>query len=465
MAAGTRLEVTNRVSEKIENYILTIYEVSSVSATVGSTKESAVTQIAERLTSSQAEIVVSLKDKRKLSSSDVVQIIKDRLSKMDLEGARVEYALSENVLAMGMEVTAPITIEIKGNKIKELERLTTDIQGGLAKIDGVYGIKNDLSEPSPETKIFIDKDKASLYGLSVVDIAQTAKIALKGFIPTKFKEGGREYDIRVRLKESDRDNLNKLGYIQLQSPMNMRIPLSGVATFGVGKGPSEIKRSNQERVVMVYANVYNRAMKDVIADVNKMIKGIDIPKDYTVKLTGQTEEMKQSFQSLQFALIAAILLVYMIMAAAFESLWQPFIILFTIPLSLIGVAWSLFLTGTSVSAYVLMGVGILAGIVVDNAIVLIDCLNLFRSQGMNIKDAAIRASNVRLRPILMTAITTILGLLPMAFLGGKGAELRAPMALTTMGGLTASTFLTLIVIPVIYLSWSELIERLFKRKR
>ncbi|MBI5143908.1 MAG: efflux RND transporter permease subunit, partial [Candidatus Omnitrophica bacterium] len=243
------------------------------------------------------------------------------------------------------------------------------------------------------------------------------------------------------------------------------VPLSSVATFGKGKGPSEIRRLNQERVVLVYANIYNRPLKDVTSDVNDMIKGLEIPKGYIVKLAGETEEMKASFVSLRNAIIAAFLLVYMIMAALFESLWQPFIIMFTIPLSVIGAAWALLLTRTSVSAYVLMGFGILGGIVVNNAIVLIDCINLLVSKKMSVKEAAVHASRIRLRPILMTALTTILGLVPMAFLGGEGAELRSPMAITVMGGLLVATFLTLVVIPTIYLGFVETSDRIFKRKR
>jgi HAE1 family hydrophobic/amphiphilic exporter-1 len=199
--------------------------------------------------------------------------------------------------------------------------------------------------------------------------------------------------------------------------------------------------------------------------VEGLIERMDIPKDYIIKLSGQSEEMKASFTSLQYAIIAAILLVYMIMAALFESLWQPLIIMFTIPLSIVGVAITLFVTRTSVSAYVLMGVGILAGLVVDNAIVLIDCVNLFVSQGKTTKEAVLMANRVRLRPIMMTALTTILGLMPMAILGGKGAELRAPLAITVIGGLTVATFLTLIIIPAIYLTVSEFIEKISKRKK
>jgi HAE1 family hydrophobic/amphiphilic exporter-1 len=283
-------------------------------------------------------------------------------------------------------------------------------------------------------------------------------------VPTKFKEKGEEYDIRIRLRKEDRNDFDKLYRLDLQSPGGARIPLSEVAKFGKGKGPSEIRRMNQERVVLVYANIYNRPLKDITADVNIMLGKLKIPKGYLVKLTGESEEMKASFESMRNAIIAAFLLVYMVMAALFESLWQPLIIMFTIPLGLIGVAWSLLITHTSVSAYVLMGVGILGGIVVNNAIVLIDCINLFLKKGMPLERAVVSASSVRFRPIMMTALATVLGLLPMAFLGGEGAELRAPMAITVMGGLMVGTVLTLVVIPTIYLIIAGFSNRIFKRK-
>ena len=464
MPAGTRLDVTNEASEKVESLLSKLPETETVNVTVGSTKESATKSIVERLNANQAEIVVTLKKKRRLKSGQVVQVVKEKLGNADLGGARIEYLLSENVLAAGMAVQAPVTIEIKGAELKTLEKLTRETQARLAGVKGLYGIKNNLSEPSPETKVFIDKDRASLYGLSVTDVAQTSLIGLKGYVASKLKEKGEEFDIRVRLRSQDRDDFNKLSRLELQSPAGIRVQLGSVATFGKGKGPSEIRRTNQERVVLVYANIYNRAQKDVIKDVNKMIDGLNIPKGYVMKIAGETEEMKASFASMQNAIIAAFLLVYMIMAALFESLWQPFIIMFTIPLSLIGVAFGLFFTRTSVSAYVLMGVGILGGIVVNNAIVLVDCINLFLSKGMSVQEAAVYASKVRLRPILMTALTTILGLAPMALLGGEGAELRAPMAITVMSGLTVATFLTLIVIPTIYLGSIDTFKKFFQHK-
>ncbi|MDD5422842.1 MAG: efflux RND transporter permease subunit [Candidatus Omnitrophica bacterium] len=465
MPAGTRLEVTNTISEKIEKYLLTVPEVESVNATVGSTKESATKSVIERLSYNQAELVVNLKKKRKMKSFEVVRIIKDHLARMNLEGARIEYILQENVLSAGLSVQAPVTIEIRGNDLRTLEKVTYDVQRNLNNIKGIYGVKNDLSEPSPETKVLIDKDKAALYGLSVTDIAQTSLIGLKGYVATKFKEKGEEFDIRVRLRKQDRDDFSKLSRLEIESPMGMRTQLSTVAGFGKGKGPSEIKRQNQERVAQVYANIYKRPSKDIASDVGAMIKNMNIPKGYNVKLTGESEEMKASFESMRNAIIAAFLLVYMIMAALFESLWQPLIIMITIPLGLIGVAWALLVTHTSVNAYVLMGVGILGGIVVDNAIVLMDCVNLFIKKGMNLRQAVVTACSVRFRPIMMTALSTALGLLPMAFLGGEGAELRSPMAITVIGGLLVGTVLTLVVIPTVYLGFAELSQKLFSAKK
>ena len=465
LPTGTKLDITNRVSGRVEKFIMTIPEVDNVNVTVGSTKESTTKSVLERLSQNQAEIAVNLKKRRRLKSSDVVQVIKNKASAMNLEGAKVDYVLQENVLMAGAQAQAPVTVEIRGNDLRVLERLTKDVQNGFGRIKGLYGIKNSLAEPSPETKIFVDKDKAAVYGLSVTDVSQTALIGLKGYVSSQFKEAGREYDIRVRLREADRNDFEKLGRLQIQSPLGVSVPLSSVAKFEKGKGPSEIKRTNQERIVQVFANIYKRSSKDVYADAESLIKKINIPKDYTVKLAGETEDMKASFESMRNAIIAAFLLVYMVMAALFESLWQPFIIMFTIPLSVIGVAWSLVLTHTSLNAYVLMGFAMLGGIVVNNAIVLIDCVNLFLKKGMTLEDAVVNASKVRLRPILMTALTTILGLVPMAFLGGEGAELRAPMAITVMGGLLVATFLTLVVIPALYLSFTDILNKVFKKSK
>jgi HAE1 family hydrophobic/amphiphilic exporter-1 len=468
LPTGTRLEVTDSVVKKIERKLLKNPDIKSVAVNIGSTKEKATSDIIETLGSHQANIMVNLtkgKEKRKdsLATSAIIQNLKKELDKENLEGAEVEYILQESVFKSALMGAAPIVIEIKCQDIKFMKKLCDEAYEGLGKIPGIYGIRTSLVAPGPETKINIIKDKAAFYNLSVGAVSQAAHIALKGVTATKFKEEGREIDIKVRLRPEDRKELSNIRGILIQSPLGISVPVSEVAYIAHGRGPSEIKRLDQQRVVLLTANIANRALDKVIEDVDVMIDGImsshadvkklaarQVEKDFTIELAGENQEMKESFVSLRFALILSILLVYMIMASEFESFWQPFIIMFTLPLSLIGVSWCLFLTHTPISVVVILGVIMLGGIVVDNGIVLIDKINGLRNEGKDIVTAVSQAGKNRLRPIMMTSFTTVLGLLPLAMGMGEGAELQAPMALTVMGGLTVATLLTLFVIPVLY---------------
>jgi len=245
------------------------------------------------------------------------------------------------------------------------------------------------------------------------------------------------------------------------------VPLGSLADFERGKGPSEIKRIGQERTITISASIIGRKIADVLVDVQEFLDNAKFESGYMVKLSGESEEMKKSFKSLQFALILSIVMVYMIMAAQFESITQPLIILFTVPLSLIGVLLALVATNTSVSVIALLGVIMLGGIVVNNGIVLIDYTNVLIARGKSMLDSVVEASIARLRPIIMTALTTVLGLTPMALAVGRGSELRSPMAISVMGGLMLSTFLTLVVIPSIFVLEHEIrmkIKKIFIRK-
>jgi HAE1 family hydrophobic/amphiphilic exporter-1 len=477
LPTGTRLEVTDSVVKKIERRLLKNPDIKSVAVNIGSTKEKATSDIIETLGSHQANIMVNLtkgKEKRKdsLVTSAIIQNLKKELDKENLEGAEVEYILQESVFKSALMGAAPIVVEIKCQDMNFMKKLCDETYEGLIKIPGIYGIRTSLVAPGPETKINIIKDKAALYNLSVGAVSQAAHIALKGITATKFKEEGREIDIKVRLRPEDRKELSNIRGILIQSPLGISVPISEVAYIAHGRGPSEIKRLDQQRVALLTANIANRALDKVIEDVNVMVDGImsshadvkklaarQVEKDFTIELAGENQEMKESFVSLRFALILSILLVYMIMASEFESFWQPFIIMFTLPLSLIGVSWCLFLTHTPISVVVILGVIMLGGIVVDNGIVLIDKVNGLRNEGKDIVTAVSQAGKNRLRPIMMTSFTTVLGLLPLAMGMGEGAELQAPMALTVMGGLTVATLLTLFVIPVLYTMVAVRLER------
>ena len=464
MPTGTVLEATNSDIRKIEDTLLTIPDVENVSISIGSTKGKIGEEAVESLGSHQGQIMVNLKKGKKHPSSWVVQDLKNKLDKIDLPGAHIEYILQESVFKAAFQESSPIVIEVKGNDLTLLKNLAMDIQKKLGNIKGLYGIENSLAPPAPETKINIIKDRAALHQLSVNDIAQTAHIGIKGLTVSKFKEKGKEYDIRVRLREKDRDDLGKLRYLIVHSPLGIDVPLSEVSYFSVGKGPSQINRLNQERVIMVSANIYKRALNKVMDDVNRGISSIKVPDGYKITLGGESKQMQESFKSLLFALILSFVLIYMIMASMFENLWQPFVIMFTVPLSLMGVALSLFVTGTSLNIVAFLGVIILGGVVVNNGIVLIDFVNSSRGKGMRLEESLIYGSQVRMRPIMMTALTTVLGLLPLALGIGEGSKLQSPMAVAVMGGLIFATFLTLVVIPSIYLITQRFLDKIGKKK-
>lgn len=453
MPVGTKLEVTDSKARIIENMVLESDSVDSLSSVVGSTRGDTAQDVITRLGSHQAQFIVSLKERRKETTNDLVRRLERAMSAEEaLERADIEFALQQGVLAGALgEGGKPVSIEVKGDRLDTMSDIAEEVIAGLEGVPGIFSIDSDIPESAPEIKINIDKDKAAIYNISVVDLARAAQTVLRGFLPSRYKEEGTEIDIRVRLREEDRDTFPKLHRMMINSPTAGLTPLGSVVNFVRGVGPSEIKRLDQERTIMINADVLGRKLTDALSDVERMLERIDLPQGYLLKISGEAEEMERSFDSLRFALILSLVLVYMIMASQFESLTQPMIILFTVPLSIIGVLLALFLTGTSVNVVAFLGVIMLGGIVVNNGIVLIDYTNLLMQKGKGAYEAVVEASCARLRPILLTALTTVLGLFPMALAVGRGSELRSPMAISVMGGLIVSTFLTLVVIPAVFL--------------
>jgi len=458
---GTRLKVTDDVAKIIESHLSNSNDVLGVTVNIGSTKEKKGTALLETMGPHEGRIIVNLKPLarwnqsgegyRLISTSESLQRLKNSLKQENLRGAEIEYVLQDSVFKSAFQTGAPVVIEIKGQDLDKLRRITADIEASLNDLRGIYSVRDSLIDPAPEVKINIFKEKATAYNLTTNDIAVTAQTAVKGHLATKFKKEGDEIDIRVRLRKVDRDNMAKVRRLGLRSPLGIDVPLAEVAYFSLGEGPSEIKRQDQERIVVVSANIFKRSFKEIADKITALLKEVKLPSGYSVELTGEREQIEESFNSLKWALVLSLVLVFMIMASQFESLWQPFVIMFTIPLSIIGVVLILILTQTPLSVMVILGVIILGGIVVNNGIVLIDYTNLLRKQGMTAEEAVLTASSRRLRPIIMTALTTILALIPLALALNEGAELQQPMAIAVIGGLTVSTFLSLIVIPTIYL--------------
>lgn len=467
MLTGTRLEITNKIVSHIEELVLEQSDVENVNVSVGSSRDSSGSGGVETLGSHQGRILINLKKKRKMTSPEFIAMLREKVKQLNIPlTTDVEYIATESEFVGVGETGGDAAIEVLGLDYVVIKDLIKQIEEELRSYPEVIYVKNSLAQPSPEAKINIRKDKAALYNLSVKDISETALICIRGMISSKYKEEGNEYDILVRLKEKDRNSVSALRGIYIYSDqLNQQISLAELAELTFGKGPSRIDRKERQRIITVSLNKEKDASKkELVNRIKTFISQLEVPNNYVVKMGGDEEEVQRSFQSVLFAIILSIILIYMIMASQFESLLQPFIIMFTVPLSLIGVALTLILTGTALSVMALLGVIILGGLIVNNGIVLIQYMNDLRREGIELREAVVRASKIRLRPILMTAFTTVFGLMPLSLGLGEGAQLQAPMARVIMGGIITSTFLTLVVIPVLYLS-SERIKSKMKTRR
>ena len=344
----------------------------------------------------------------------------------------------------------PVELEIRGYDLDNLARLGRNVERALSGIPGLYDVKSSLQRGSPEVQIVYRRDLLASYGLNLRSVATLVREKVQGDVVTRFREADRRIDVLVRVDEADRSGVSDLKRLVVNPEGEVPIYLSAVADIQVREGPSEIRRIDQQRAVLISANVAGIDLGTATGLIQKALEEVDIPADVSFVIGGQNREMQTSLQSLIFALCLAVFLVYIVMASQFESFIHPFVIIFTIPLALIGVLFTLYVTGISFSVVVFLGLIMLAGIVVNNAIVFVDYINHLRANGQSKTDAIVRAGSVRLRPILMTTATTVLGLLPMALGLGAGSEIRTPMAITVVAGLISSTALTLIVIPTVY---------------
>jgi HAE1 family hydrophobic/amphiphilic exporter-1 len=353
-----------------------------------------------------------------------------------------------------------LSLKIKGDDLETLKDLATELAEKLRSVQGVADVSTSLGEGKPEFLIRIRKDQLEKYGLSPDAISTYLVQAVQGEVASQFRELEKKYDILVRVEKGTRENIDALLDQELVH-QGQTIPLRELVDHEIALGPKEIHRENQQREVIITANLRGAKMSQVIPSVRGKIAELSLPPNYRVVFGGEQEEMSKSFRSLIWAFALSILLVYMIMAAQFESLLHPFLIMFTIPMGLAGVFLALFLTGQTINVISVIGIVVLVGIVIDNAIVKIDFTNQLRRGGMPLREAIIEGSMVRQRPILMSSITTVFGLIPLALGLGEGAELQRPLGIAVIGGLLFSTFLTLILIPVVY----ELVEKGREKKR
>ncbi len=344
----------------------------------------------------------------------------------------------------------PVEIEVSGYNLAELRRISNEISSRLEANPRFADVKSTMRAGHPEIQIRFDRERAAALGFQVYQIASRVVGQVRGEVATRYSWHDRKIDVLVRSRERDRDSIERIRKIIINPESPAPVTLDAVADVDVDMGPGEIRRADQERMALVTANLAYGDLGAAAKDIDAIIGGIAMPPGISTVLAGQNREMAVSFRSLVLALALAVFLVYLVMASQFESFLHPFVILFTIPLALIGAVLALLLTRSTISVVVFIGLILLAGIVVNNAIVLIDFVNQLRAGGMRKTEALIAGGKSRLRPILMTTLTTVLGLIPLALGVGEGAEIRSPMAITVIGGLSVSTLLTLVVIPVVY---------------
>lgn len=442
MPIGTPLEETERTVNYMANLakevpgIGTVYTVAGTAAQMGFS----VTEERENIGQLLIRLTSGANKRQEL-------LVMDQLRQKFSNLPGVEYKFSRPTL---FSFKTPIEVEVRGYNLSELERISLDLAQEMRKIPGLRDVRASTEGGNPEVQIVFNRRRVAQMGLDIATIGSIVRNKIQGEVSTELNRQDRKIDIRVRAREEDRQSVENLRKLAINPMGSVAIPLSAVADIRIERGPSEIRRIDQERVALVTANLKGRDLGSVTRDIQKIIDGIQLPPDFRITIGGQQREMVASFDSMKLAIALAIFLVYLVMASQFESLIQPFIIMFTIPFALIGVILTLHITRTPVSVVVLIGLIMLAGIVVNNAIVLIDYINQLRQQGLSKREAIKQAGQVRLRPILMTTLTTVLGLLPMALGFGEGAELRTPMAVTVIGGLLVGTLLTLIVIPTVY---------------
>ena len=359
----------------------------------------------------------------------------------------VQYEFSRPSL---MTFASPLQVEVAGYDLEALAVVSQAIVTGMAADARFADIKTTVERGNPEIQIVFDQERAAKLGLAVRDIADRVVASVRGELATRYTWRDRKIDVLVRSVDTRQSSVAEIRQLIINPASERPLTLEAVADVSISQGPAEIRRVAQERVAIITANIAFGDLGAAAAATGDIISRIPMPSGVTASVSGQSEEMQESFTSMQFALALAIFLVYLVMASQFESLVHPFVILFTIPLALVGAVLALFVTGTTINIVAFIGVIMLAGIVVNNAIVLVDLINQLRAQGRQRNDAIMEAGTARLRPILMTSLTTALGLLPMALGFGEGAEVRTPMAITVIGGLLVSTLLTLLVIPVVY---------------
>jgi len=464
MPVGTRLEESGRMAARMEEVIRQTVGKETTAIQVNFGIPTGLSAIWSQNTGPhKGWIRIRLVDPgdRELSADALMEKLRPKLLQ-EFPGVRIFFVsggIVRMLISFGYE--NPIDVEILGYDFKAGQRLAEQVEAIIRQTPGAKDVRISREPDYPQQNIVIDRERAALLGLSVAQVARAIQTFINGYQASIFSDPqtGNQYYITVRAHGADRTSVSDLDHIFLFNREGRPISLDNIATISRGVGPIQIERKYQQRVIHVTANTFGRDLGSVAADIQEKLDNLPLPPNFKINMTGAVESQRESFIALLGALILAVVLVYMVLASQFKSLIDPFIIMFSVPLGLIGVLWALFLTQTNLSVTSFMGVIMMAGIVVSNGILLVDYTNRLRGRGMSLEEAVTLGGRTRLRPILMTTLCTILGLVPMAVGLGEGSESNAPMAIAVIGGLSVSTILTLVFIPTLYTIFEKRLKR------
>jgi len=453
---GSKLEVINELSMKVEEILeKNVPEMKTMTVSLSGSSGGGGPMMGGGGGTSTIRVKLVDKTERNRSVEEIVEAVRN-LTK-DIAGAKITASSSSNI---GSMAGGGVTLEIFGEDMDTLKEIANQIQHQMSKIEGTRQIESSLEDQDTQVALKINKDKIRQYGLTGSQVASQVRNIISGYTASTLKVSGSEMDIRIVYPEEFVTTLTNLGDIAISTGTGAYIPLSSVAEIAMEDVPTSITRSDQKRYITVSCDVFGRPSGTVANEVMDVVNQMKLPDGYSVSLGGANEMMNETFNSLFAAIALAIVLVYLVMAAQFESFLNPFIIMFTIPLAFTGVLLLLFVTGVSISMMALIGCLVLVGIVVNNGIILIDYTNTLRERdGYGLEEAVLKACPTRLRPILMTALTTIFGQFPVIFSTGSNSEMLRGMGLTIAGGLATSTFLTLFFVPVLYIYFDRLANR------
>src|SRR5919198_2086982 len=419
-----------------------------------------VTRRAEEANKATLRIYTTHKRDRKVSQWQIQDDLRQRLAKL----AALKATIADINFVEGGGVELPVTIFVRGDDYRELQYTARAVLGVVKGVRGVKDADMSFRPGRPETDIRVDRPRAADLGVSVAAVGQTARLALEGEVVAKYRQGERDHDVRLQLSPEDRADLATVPELMLpQTGRRLGAPgpaaarlvrVSDVADVVAGSGPATIERMNRQRQIIVSANMANRSLGDAVADIRAGLAKLPRPAGTSFVFGGQTQRMQETFDNMGLALLVAVVFIYFVLASQFESFIHPFTIMVALPLAIVGALLMLFLTGNPIGMPAMIGIILLMGLVTKNAILLVDLTNELRARGRGMAEALLEAGPTRLRPILMTSAAMVLGMLPTAIGRAEGSEFRAPMAISVIGGVVTSTFLTLVVVPIVY-TWMD----------